>query len=59
MTSIITWLTTNWEHLALIVTSMVTAASLIVKLTPSTKDDTVLAAIIKVLTAISLNKESK
>jgi len=59
MTNIITWVTTNWEHLALIVTSMVTVASLIVKLTPTTKDDTVLAAIVKVLTAISLNKESK
>jgi len=59
MTNIITWLTTNWEHLALIVTSMVTVASLIVKLTPTTKDDTVLTAIVKVLTAISLNKTSE
>jgi len=59
MSSIITWFTTNWEHLALVVTSVVTTASIIVKLTPTTKDDTVLAAIVKVLTAISLNKTSE
>jgi len=59
MTTIINWLTTNWEHLALAVTSMVTTASIIVKLTPTVKDDTILAAIIKVLNVIGLNKTSE
>jgi len=59
MSDIISWFSTNWEHLALIVTSAVTVASLIVKWTPNTTDDKVLAAIVKVLTAVSLNKTSE
>jgi uncharacterized membrane protein len=59
MSNIITWMSANWEHLALVVTSAVTVASLIVKWTPNTTDDKVLAAIVKVLTAISLNKTSE
>lgn len=59
MSNIITWVSTNWEHLALVVTSMVTFSSLIVKWTPTTTDDKILAAIVKVLTAISLNKTSE
>ena len=46
----------NWPVLLQIVTGTIAVASLIVKLTPTQKDDTVLAKIIDVLKVIGLNK---
>ena len=48
------WITTHWQEILAWIGGIVTAASIIVKLTPTTKDDTVLAKIIKVLAALSL-----
>ncbi len=50
------WLAVNWSNILLAITSLVTAASIIVKITPSQKDDAILAKIIAVLKIISLNK---
>lgn len=48
------WITAHWKDVLAIIGAVVTAASLIVKLTPTQKDDNILAKIIKVLAALSL-----
>lgn len=48
------WIKTNWWDLLAVLGSVVSAATVIVKLTPTQKDDAVLAKIIKVLSALSL-----
>lgn len=48
------WITEHWKDILAIIGGVVTVASLVVKLTPSTKDDDVLAKIIKILAALSL-----
>lgn len=48
------WITTHWQEILAWIGGVVTAASIIVKLTPTQKDDNVLAKIIKVLAALSL-----
>ena len=48
------WIQTNGKDILAAIGAVVTAASLIVKLTPTPKDDQVLAKIIKVLSALSL-----
>lgn len=48
------WIQTNGKDILATIGAVVTAASLIVKLTPTPKDDQVLAKIIKVLSALSL-----
>lgn len=50
----IAWITEHWKDILAIIGGIVTVASLIVKLTPSTKDDAILAKIIKILAALSL-----
>lgn len=45
------------EKVWLIITSIVTVASAIVKITPTTKDDEILAKVMKVLEWISMNKK--
>ena len=45
----------NWDRLVLIVTGVVTTASIIVKMTPTPKDDKVLAKIIKFLNFLAIN----
>ena len=52
------WLMENWQTVLLIVTSLVTLASIIVKLTPTPADDAVLAKIINFLKVIGLYKKS-
>lgn len=47
LTNIIAWVQDNWVQIAAIYSGIVTVASIIVKLTPSLKDDTILLAIIK------------
>jgi Na+-transporting NADH:ubiquinone oxidoreductase subunit NqrC len=51
------WLLDNWQTIALIVTGTISVASIIVKLTPTQKDDAVLAQVIKFLAVIGLNKD--
>lgn len=48
------WLHNNWKDILAIIGGIVTVASLIVKLTPTQKDDAFLAKVIKVLAALSL-----
>lgn len=48
------WITTHWQQILAWIGGIVTAASIIVKLTPTQKDDNILAKIIKILAALSL-----
>lgn len=49
-----TWIMEHWKDILAIIGGVVTTASIIVKLTPTQKDDNVLAKIIKILAALSL-----
>lgn len=51
------WIANNWQTVLLIITSIVTLASIIVKLTPTPNDDAVLAKIINFLKVIGLYKK--
>lgn len=48
------WIQANWKDVLAIIGGVVTTASIIVKLTPTQKDDAFLAKVIKVLAALSL-----
>ena len=48
------WITEHWQEILAWIGGIVTAASIIVKLTPTQKDDNILAKIIKILAALSL-----
>lgn len=48
------WITTHWQDILAWIGGIVTAASIIVKLTPTQKDDNILAKVIKILAALSL-----
>ena len=54
MNDVITWVTAHGEELLSIVGAVVLVVSGIVKLTATTKDDTVWAKVLKVLAALSL-----
>ena len=45
--AVIQWLQENWVSIVAIYTGLVTVASIIVKLTPTLKDDSALLAVIK------------
>ena len=51
---IITWIKANWESILAIIGGIVSVATIIVKITPTQKDDNVLATIIKILSIFSL-----
>ena len=51
------WLVNNWQTVLLIITSIVTLASIIVKLTPTPADDAILAKVINFLKVIGLYKK--
>ena len=48
------WIHNHWKDILAIIGGVVTLASLIVKLTPTQKDDAVLMKIIRILSALSL-----
>ena len=48
------WITTHWDDVLAIIGGVVVVVSTVVKLTSTTKDDTVWAKILKVLAALSL-----
>ena len=48
------WITAHWKDILAIIGAVVTAASLIVKITPTQNDDTVLAKIIKILSILGI-----
>lgn len=50
----INWLQQNWKDVLAIIGGIVTTASIIVKLTPTQKDNNILAKIIKVLSALGI-----
>lgn len=50
----VNWIVSHWSDVLAIIGGLVSVASIIVKLTPTTKDDSVLNAIIKVLAAVSI-----
>lgn len=54
---LIQWVVANAKELWVIVASVVTVASLIVKITPTQKDDAILAKILPFLEKIALNKK--
>lgn len=47
ITNIIKWFTENWDSLSMAIAAIVGAASIIVKLTPTLKDDNILLPIVK------------
>ena len=52
------WVQANGKDLLLVLTSLVTIASVIVKLTPTQKDDAILAKIMPWIEKIALNRKS-
>lgn len=48
------WINEHWKDILAIIGGIVTVASIIVKLTPTQKDDNILAKIIKVLSALGI-----
>lgn len=48
------WITNHWKDILAIIGAVVTTCSLIVKITPTQKDDTFLAKVIKVLAALGI-----
>lgn len=50
------WVLANWDDIMLIITGIITVASIIARLTPTPKDDDFISNIIRVL---SLNKRSE
>ena len=53
------WLIANWDKVFLGITTIITGASIIAKLTPTPKDDAILAKVVKVLDFMALNKSRK
>lgn len=54
MIQLINWCTQHWQDVLAIIGGVVSVATIIVKLTPTQKDDAVLGKIIAVLSALSL-----
>lgn len=54
MSETITWVTNHWKDVLAIISAVIGLATVIVKMTPTQKDDAVLAKVIKVLAALSL-----
>lgn len=49
------WLTANWHDLIAVAGSVVVVARIIVKLTPTPADDTILAKVVDVLKSLGLH----
>lgn len=50
----VNWIVEHWQDVLSIITGVIGVATIIVKLTPTQKDDAILAKIIKVLSVVSL-----
>ena len=50
------WILANWDSVLLIISGVISGASVIVKLTPTPKDDAILAKVVSFLEILSLNK---
>lgn len=53
------WITQHWKDILAIIGAAVTLATLITAITPTQKDDAILAKIIKILSAIGLLNPDK
>ena len=53
------WLTENWVNLLATITSVITMASVIVKLTPSAHDDEFINGLLKFVQWLSINGSPK
>ena len=51
------WLLENWDNILLGITSIVTGASIIAKLTPTQTDDEIIGKILRFIDKIALNNE--
>ena len=54
MTEIIAWFGSNWKNILAIIGGVVSVATMIVKLTPTTKDDKILTIIVNILDKLSI-----
>ncbi len=54
-----TWLTANWFNIVAAVTSIITAASIITRMTPSESDDAVVDKFLKFIQWLSINGAPK
>lgn len=54
MTEIIAWFGSNWKNILAIIGGVVSVATMIVKLTPTTKDDAILTIIVNILDNLSI-----
>ena len=54
MTEVISFIQNHWDELLAIIGGVVSVASIIVKLTPTTKDDNVLNTIVNFLAKLSI-----
>lgn len=59
LAKIVEFFTNNWKELSLIGTSIITVASIIVKMTPGTEDDEKLNKIVKFLKMLSIPHDTK
>ena len=55
----IEWITQNWGSVWLIITSVITIASIIVKATPTQKDDKFLGKLLKFIEFLSVSVRNK
>lgn len=55
--TIVDWVVINWGLILNIVTYVIAISSIIVKWTPTQKDDEILGKIINILKVLSLNKK--
>jgi hypothetical protein len=51
----LTYLTTHWTEIALIITSVISAASAISAITPTPEDDKIVAKVMAVVNVLGLN----
>ena len=51
------WLTSHWGSLLTVVTSVISAASVVAKITPTQTDDLVIATILKVVDLLAFSRE--
>jgi len=52
------WFMAHYSDIIAIITGLVTSASVIVKLTPTPQDDSVLAKVVGILEFLALNKKA-
>lgn len=55
--SVVSYITNNWQDMMLIVTTIVTVASLIAKMTPTKADDVIVDKVIGFLNILAINKK--